>query len=120
MLQERFVAGLDRRLTQLNAHVSSLRDAHDGSQIASTADELMRGFHSLAGIGGTYGFPQITDIARLGEQACRSLNTPVAEHEIADLSDRVMLLAIEAISAENAIYGHHQNGPPAHAGPTIA
>ena len=27
-------------------------------------------FHSLAGIGGTYGFPQITDISRRCEQLC--------------------------------------------------
>jgi chemotaxis protein histidine kinase CheA len=59
-LQQRFLVGLDRRLADLTM-------ALDG---AVDSDALMRMFHSLAGIGGTYGFPQITSISRSCETLC--------------------------------------------------
>jgi Hpt domain len=59
-LQQRFLVGLEVRLTDLTTTL-------DGS---SDPDLLMRMFHSLVGIGGTYGFPQITEISRFCEAAC--------------------------------------------------
>jgi chemotaxis protein histidine kinase CheA len=59
-LQERFLAGLDRRLAEI---ASALAGAYD-------LESLMRKFHSLAGIAGTYGFHRITDISRECEEFC--------------------------------------------------
>jgi chemotaxis protein histidine kinase CheA len=59
-LQERFLVGLDRRLADLKTSLNGAADA----------EALMRMFHSLVGIGGTYGFPRISELARRGEEAC--------------------------------------------------
>ena len=59
-LQRRFLDGLERRLADISAALDSSGDP----------GALMPMFHSLAGIGGTYGFPQITDISRRCEQLC--------------------------------------------------
>jgi hypothetical protein len=61
-LQRRFLAGLQRRATDLMAML-------DGS---ADPESLMRMFHSLVGIGGTYGVPQITDLSRPCEALCVS------------------------------------------------
>ncbi|HMC22080.1 MAG TPA: Hpt domain-containing protein [Thermoanaerobaculia bacterium] len=60
-LQQRFVAGLERRLGDLIVLLDSTAEP----------EALSRMFHSLAGIGGTYGFPDITTLARQGEESCR-------------------------------------------------
>jgi HPt (histidine-containing phosphotransfer) domain-containing protein len=59
-LQQRFLASLDRRLDEMTELLSGTAEV----------EGLMRAFHSLAGIGGTYGFPQITDISRRCEAMC--------------------------------------------------
>ena len=108
MLQERFVTGLERRLLQLNENLTALRDGHDAAEIARTADEMMRGFHSLAGIGGTYGFPRITEIARRGELECNSLHAPIAGEHFMTISDLLSSLAAAAAAATDAIQGQTQ------------
>ena len=59
-LQQRFLAGLDRRLGELTAALEAMGDA----------ESLMRKFHSLAGIAGTYGYHRVTDVSRECELAC--------------------------------------------------
>ena len=59
-LQKRFLAGLERRAADLTTMLNGSADS----------ESLMRMFHSLAGIGGTYGFPQITEISRFCEALC--------------------------------------------------
>ena len=61
-LQQRFLAGLDGRLGEITNLLAGARDT----------DSLMRMFHSLAGIAGTYGFHRITDISRECEEFCVS------------------------------------------------
>lgn len=58
-LRERFLSGLDRRITQLNALLATGR-----------YEEARLLFHSLAGIGGTYGFPGVTALALEAERLC--------------------------------------------------
>lgn len=58
-LQQHFTARYDVRLADL-VRLIDVQD-FDGLQLA---------LHSLAGIAGTYGFPEITDVAREGEQQC--------------------------------------------------
>lgn len=60
VLQHRFLDGLERRLADMTASLDGGADP----------EVLMPMFHSLAGIGGTYGFPQITAISRRCEQLC--------------------------------------------------
>lgn len=59
-LQKRFLVGLEGRLTDLTTTLSG----------SSDPELVMRMFHSLVGIGGTYGFPQITEISRFCEAFC--------------------------------------------------
>jgi len=59
-LQRRFLEGLGGRLADMTAALNGAADP----------EALMPMFHSLAGIGGTYGFPQITDISRRCELLC--------------------------------------------------
>ena len=51
---------MERRLAEMTAALEGAADP----------EALMPMFHSLAGIAGTYGFPQITDISRSCEQLC--------------------------------------------------
>ena len=60
VLQRRFLDGLERRLADMTAELDGGADPQ----------VLMPMFHSLAGIGGTYGFPRITDISRRCEELC--------------------------------------------------
>lgn len=61
-LQELFLGRLERRLSEASALIDGDADP----------DRLMRMFHSLAGIAGTYGFQRITDISRDCELLCLS------------------------------------------------
>lgn len=56
MLQKRFAAGFERRIADLT-----------GQAERGDFDALTLGFHSLAGIGGTYGHHDVTEVARDGE-----------------------------------------------------
>jgi hypothetical protein len=58
-LREKFLGNLPRR-------VAAMRATIDGAG----EEPLDRQFHSLAGIGGTYGFHEITHLAKAGEAAC--------------------------------------------------
>ncbi len=62
-LQQRFLTGLERRLGEIANLLAGARDP----------ESLMRMFHSLAGIAGTYGFHRITDISRECEEFCVSV-----------------------------------------------
>ena len=100
-LQERFLGGLARRLDLLCQCLAALREPSDAAGPPAALDDMMRGFHSLAGIGGTYGFGRITDVARIGELACAALDGPIAAHDVARLSEilhSLVLAASEAVS----------------------
>src|SRR5438132_8694306 len=77
-LQQRFLVGLDRRLADLKTTL-------DGS---ADSESLMRMFHSLAGIGGTYGFSKITEISRSCEMLC---NAALEEHRCVASEERQYL-----------------------------
>jgi hypothetical protein len=70
--QERFRESLDRWLFAITAE---LHGDHDEATLANA-------FHSLAGIGGTYGLPRVTDISRECEALCRHR---LSSEEIADI-----------------------------------
>lgn len=87
LLQHRFVTGLDRRLSHLSACLEALRGPFDEECTPAVLDDMMRGFHNLVGIGGTYGFGKITDVASIGEVACLSVELPVSEPDVTMLDD---------------------------------
>jgi hypothetical protein len=58
-LRDRFLSGLERRVGRLNDLLAEERYQEAG---------LL--FHSLAGIGGTYGFPAVTTLALEAERIC--------------------------------------------------
>ena len=65
-LHQRFTERLERRIGDLHSHLDRLSAEQD----ERTTEHLMREFHSLAGIGGTYGYPEITELALQGESIC--------------------------------------------------
>jgi HPt (histidine-containing phosphotransfer) domain-containing protein len=58
-----------RFVTRLASRVVEMRDVL-GRAASADVEALMHRFHSLAGIGGTYGYPEITRFALRGEQIC--------------------------------------------------
>ncbi len=62
-LRQKFLDGLVRRSDTIAALIGT-----------GDADALYRAFHSLAGIGGTYGYPHVTALAREGETFSRTGN----------------------------------------------
>lgn len=111
MLQQRFVSGLGRRLAQLKGEFAMLTD--DSSRWMATADAMMRGFHSLAGIGGTYGFPLITAIARSGEVACGNMKTSPTAEELSNLSKILDSLSAAALAATAVVNSQLDEKPAA-------
>lgn len=61
-LKERYRHRLAERITALGESLAAREE---------DADSLMRGFHTIAGLAGTIGFPAATVIALEGEQLCR-------------------------------------------------
>lgn len=90
-LQRRFLDGVERRLAEMTSELDRTADS----------DALMRMFHSLAGIGGTYGFPRITEISRRGELLCAAAmeeQRPMLSPE--KISLHLAVAAIRGITAE--------------------
>lgn len=80
ILRARFAPSFTRRLLDLH-------DVLDRADLV-TAE---RAFHSLAGIGGTYGFPLVTTLARRAERHCQYARGKKVQH----LLDRLMAIATE-------------------------
>lgn len=59
-LQDRFRAGMERRLAEVDEAVFDEARLHEVESV----------FHSIAGIGGTYGHPVVSTIASAVEQIC--------------------------------------------------
>jgi hypothetical protein len=74
-LQQRFLSGLERRTADLAAMLYGSADPQS----------LMRMFHSLAGIGGTYGYQRITDVSRLCELLCSNV---IEQHRAISLPEK--------------------------------
>ena len=98
MLQERFVASLERRVAHLQQCLDTLR-VPNHVDLLTALDEMTRSFHSLAGIGGTYGFHDITEIARQGDLTCKSLDGQVNGKDVTELSKVIDSLLAAASSA---------------------
>lgn len=76
------------RLAELRKDVAAYRAGE-----SDAANSLLRRFHRLAGSGGSYGFPQISEIAREGERLLSSAGDERAEHHAVRLEALVDRLA---------------------------
>ncbi len=91
-LQARFLSGLERRLTDLTELLSGAADP----------EALMRMFHSIAGIAGTYGFHRITDIGRSCEDLCVSAIDSTRTLTISEVNAlKNAVVAIQACAARD-------------------
>ena len=61
-LQREYLAELPTAIADLRQNIEAMRRGED------VVAELRTGFHRLAGSGGSYGFPEISEIARAAEQ----------------------------------------------------
>lgn len=78
VLREHFRVRLRARMAEIRAIVERIAAGQ------TPADALALQFHSLAGIGGTYGYPAVTELARRGEELCQGKPLALdAIHEIA-------------------------------------
>jgi chemotaxis protein histidine kinase CheA len=72
-LTEQFRANTRERLDAMRTLLARL-ESDRGNRESMTL--IHRHFHGLAGLGGTYGFPLISEIAADAEEACESLAAP--------------------------------------------
>jgi len=93
-LAQQFRANTLERLDTMRTLLARL----DGDRSSpSTLTELHRHFHGLAGLGGTYGFPLVSEVAADAEEAC---DTPNAGGEPDDAFLAMVEQAIRRIEAE--------------------
>ncbi|HEY0139344.1 MAG TPA: Hpt domain-containing protein [Thermoanaerobaculia bacterium] len=76
ILRAKFTVSLHRR-------VSELQEMLDQNDLVAAE----RAFHSLAGIGGTYGFPEVTTLARMAEHLCTAGGRDQIDEIFANLWD---------------------------------
>jgi chemotaxis protein histidine kinase CheA len=86
MLQDKFIAGLPRRIARLRDDFEVISDSRrDASSVAAALEDLHLAFHSLAGTAGTYGFTLITELSAIGERLTETLRFPVGAYGISML-----------------------------------
>lgn len=76
LLRARFLSGFQRRIDELQQMLAS-------NDLAGAE----RAFHSLAGIGGTYGFPEVTTVARRAERHCAKAKLQEARRAVESLTN---------------------------------
>jgi diguanylate cyclase (GGDEF)-like protein len=74
-LQSRFRETTRVRLQEMRTHLTRL-EANPGDAAALSA--LTRAFHALSGLGGTYGFPKVSELGDVAEGMSLHVQTPVA------------------------------------------
>jgi HPt (histidine-containing phosphotransfer) domain-containing protein len=77
-LQREYLQELPTALAELRSNVEALRRGE------SVAPALKTGFHRLAGSGGSYGFPEISEIARGAEHFVASSPSPTEADKLED------------------------------------
>lgn len=98
-LRSTFIRNSGKRIEDISRLLEIIAD---GSGNPQPLDEVMRRFHSLAGLGTTFGFPGVTSIARAAELEC---SAGIANGAIVpQVLDRCRV-AVERIQAELATGG---------------
>jgi len=107
-LRQQFLQGSSARLARIDSDLERLRSAPDD---APALDDLRLAFHGFSGLGGTYGFPQVTILGIQGERRCDALAGPGRRPGPEDLAVWEKLL--EGLRSE---LGARVVAPPAAAG----
>jgi len=90
-LQGEYLGEAPERVRELSAALGRLRAGN-----SDAFDDLRRHFHRLAGSGGSYGFPSITERSRLAEHAVIGLaaaGRPPRHEDLAMLDEHVLQVA---------------------------
>ncbi len=92
-LREEFRANTRERLAEMNDLVATIDEALDLERVRV----LERHFHGLAGLGGTYGYANVTALSREGEDICEDGASGTDSLDLRRLSEIVsqLLAAIE-------------------------
>lgn len=102
-LRAEYLAESPERVRELSAALGRLR-----AKDAAALTDLQRCFHRLAGSGGSYGFPLVTDRAREAEQSASRLAStgrPLEREDFALLEQHVLGLADAFRDAQRAFAG---------------
>jgi HPt (histidine-containing phosphotransfer) domain-containing protein len=75
-LQRVYLSELPKALADLRRDIEAFRRGDD------VTSALKTGFHRLAGSGGSYGFPEISEIARVAEHLVGSSPPPAAADQL--------------------------------------
>lgn len=82
-LQREYLSELPKALADLRRDIEAFRR---GADVTSA---LKTGFHRLAGSGGSYGFPEISEIARVGEHSVGSSPPPAGADQLEEAVRRL-------------------------------
>src|SRR5215207_6432043 len=90
-LQREYLAEFPERIEELRADIAAFRAARPDA-----AASLKTRFHRLAGSGGSYGFPEISVVAREMEQWIATKPAPGESPRLEDAIDRLIALFRQA------------------------
>jgi hypothetical protein len=79
-LRQRFILGLAKRLPELETLIDSLGEQEE------SLDLTKRAFLNLGGIGGMYGFPEVTLLALAAAERCAGLQESSSEPQAGDVN----------------------------------
>ena len=82
-LQREYLAGLPSALAELRTNLEAFRRGE------SVVPALKTGFHRLAGSGGSYGFPEISGIARAAEHFVTTSSPPAEADRLDEMMRRI-------------------------------
>jgi HPt (histidine-containing phosphotransfer) domain-containing protein len=105
-LRAEYLGEAPERVRELSAALGRLRTGEFGA-----LDELQRHFHRLAGSGGSYGFPLITDRSRAAEHDMQELaaaGRPLGRSDFALIEQHVLAVADAFRDAQRTF----DQGPP--------
>jgi HPt (histidine-containing phosphotransfer) domain-containing protein len=100
-LRVEYIGEAPERVRELSSALGRLRAGE-----RDALDELLRCFHRLAGSGGSYGFPSITERSRAAEDAVRQLSAgdrPLERLDFALLEKHVLDVADAFAAAQRQL-----------------
>jgi len=106
-LQHEYLSSMPARLDELRSEIAEFRAGH-----RNAVDSLKTGLHRLAGSGGSYGFLELSSIAREAERWLGHNPPPGEADQLSAIVDRL------ATAVGNAEAGIAQPGAAVSAGPT--
>jgi len=102
-LRQQYAQKLPARISALEQQWQTLNPSPQAAQYES----LIREFHSLAGSGTSFGFPQVTALSREIENillGAKSINVPLSEQIKADINTKLASLYQAATQDQESSY----------------